>query len=173
MSKAPIIVVDLQTGMFNGIEPLHDADGLTERVRQVLAWARQEGRGIAFVQQNGPAGDQLEPGAPGWPIWPALEQADDEPTFGKTVTNAFSNPSLLNWVKGQSADDVVVIGAATNHCIAATVKGAQALGLGVTVIGDAHSTGGPTAPDIIAEHNDRFAQSGATVMTTRNLPLPR
>lgn len=169
MSQAPVIVVDLQTGMFNGIEPLHDADGLTGRVLYVLDWARRGGRRIAFVQQNGPAGDQLEPGAPGWPIWPALGQADDEPTFGKTVTNAFSNPALVDWVKGQGAGEVVVIGAATNHCIAATIAGAMSLGLRVTVVGDAHSTGGATAPDIIASHNEAFAAAGAAVVTTRDL----
>lgn len=169
MSKAPIIVVDLQTGMFTGSDPLHDAGGLTERVRDVLAWARREGRRIAFVQQNGPAGDQLEPGTPGWPIWPALGQAADEPTFGKTVTNSFSNAELIDWVKGQGAGDVVVIGAATNYCIAATVRGAMDLGLGVTVIADAHGTGGATAPAIIAEHNARFAAAGATLLTTDEL----
>lgn len=54
MSKAPVIVVDLQTGMFNGVvaPPLHDADGLVFRVRQILAWARGGGHKVAFIQQN-------------------------------------------------------------------------------------------------------------------------
>ena len=170
--KAPVIVVDLQTGMFDGrvAPPLHDAEGLVERVRRILAWALETGRGVAFIQQNSPPGDQLAPGAEGWPIWPALGQSADEPTFGKTVENAFASAELRDWVKGLGTGEVIVIGAATNHCVASTVKGALAEGLAVTVVSDAHSTGGrPTAPGIIAEHNAAFAAAGATLVTTDEL----
>ena len=174
-SNAPVIVVDLQTGMFDGrvAPPLHDAEGLVARVRRILAWARETGHDVAFVQQNSPPGDQLAPGAVGWPIWPALGQAADEPTFGKTVENAFSSDELRDWVAAR-ADEVIVIGAATNHCVKSTVAGALAEGLGVTVVADAHSTGGrPTAPGIIAEHNAMFAGAGARVVTTDELTGPR
>ena len=47
---------------------------------------------------------------------------------------------------------------------------AQAEGLQVTVVADAHSTGGrPTAPGIIAEHNAMFATAGARLVTTDEL----
>lgn len=166
--KAPVIVVDLQTGMFDGRvgPPLHDAGGLVERVRKILSWARETGHEVAFIQQNSPPGDQLHPGAEGWPIWPALGQAVDEPTFCKTVENAFKSTELRDWVK-RRADEVIVIGAATNHCVKSTVAGAMAEGLKVTVVSDAHSTGGrPTAPGIIAEHNTMFAAAGARLVTT-------
>ena len=171
-AQAPVIVVDLQTGMFDGrvAPPLHDAEGLVARVRRILAWARATGRGVAFVQQNSPPGDQLAPGAAGWPIWPALGQAADEPTFGKTVENAFSSAQLRDWVTALGSGEVIVIGAATDHCVASTVRGAMAEGLAVTVVADAHSTGGhPTAPAIIATHNAAFAAAGAQVVTTAEL----
>lgn len=114
-------------------------------------------------------GDQLEPGKPGWFIWPALGQADDEPAFGKTVENAFSSAELREWVKGQGVAEVIVIGAATNHCVASTVRGALAEGLQVIVVSDAHSTGGVTAPAIIAEHNLAFAKAGARLVSTEGL----
>jgi nicotinamidase-related amidase len=171
-SRAPVIVVDLQTGMFDGVvaPPVHDADGLVARVRKILAWARGAGHKVAFIQQNSPPGDQLEPGKPGWFIWPALGQADDEPAFGKTVENAFSSAELRDWVTGLGAGEVIVIGAATNHCVASTVRGAMAEGLRVTVVSDAHSTGGGgRAPEIIAEHNAAFAAAGARLVTTDEL----
>jgi nicotinamidase-related amidase len=168
--SAPIVIIDLQTGMFDGIvsPAVHDADGLVARVRSVMDWARRNGRKIAFVQQNSPPGDQLEPGTPGWQIWPALGKAPNDPTFGKSITNAFSNPELVEWVAGQGAE-VILMGAATNHCIAASVGGAMAAGLKVTVVADAHSTGGATAPAIIADHNAAFAAAGAKVVTAAAL----
>jgi nicotinamidase-related amidase len=158
--KAPLIVIDLQTGMFDGVlePPIHDAAGIAARVRAVMEWARRSGRKIAFVRHDGPEGDPLAPGAPGWPVWPALGQAKDEPTFAKSVGDAFSNAALAEWVADQGAGEVVLLGAQTDHCIAATVKGAIAAGLEVTVVSDAHSTSALWRRDGRADH--RPAQCG-------------
>jgi len=171
---AAVIVIDLQTGMFDGVaEPaLHDADALVERARAVLDWARRTRRKVAFVRHDGPAGDSLAPGAPGWPIWPALGQAEHEPTFSKSVGDAFSNVALGRWVAEQSAVEVVLLGAQTDQCIAATVSGAIDAGLTVTVVCDAHSTvswGAETVPQIVERHNAVFAAAGARLVTTQTL----
>ena len=174
MTENVVIVVDLQTGMFDGkLEPpIHDAEAVAERTRSVLAWARRTGRKVAFVRHDGPKGDPLAPGEPGWPVWPALGQAADEPTFAKDVGDAFSNPALGSWVDGAGANGVVLLGAQTDNCIAATVGGALAKGLGVTVVGDAHSTmawGDETVPQIIERHNRQFTEAGADVVSTAEL----
>jgi nicotinamidase-related amidase len=166
---APLIVIDLQTGMFDGaaMPPIHDADGLVARVRALLTWARRGGRKVAFVRHDGPTGEALAPGEPGWPVWAALGQAADEPTFCKTIGDAFSNPDLGAWVADQKADGVVLVGAQTDECVAATTAGALGRGLKVTVVADAHSTwgyGGETADQIIARYNAQFADAGAAVL---------
>ena len=171
---APVIVIDLQTGMFDGAcePPIHDAAGLVLRVRSVLEWARRTGRKLAFIRHDGPAGDSLSPGSPGWPVWPALGQAEDEPTFGKSVGDAFSNPEFGEWVASQDADEVILLGAQTEHCVAATVTGAMQAGLRVTVVSDAHSTwdqANEKAEAIIARRNAAFAKAGAYLVATKSL----
>ncbi|ESY29137.1 cysteine hydrolase [Mesorhizobium sp. M1148] len=171
---APLIVIDLQTNMFDGrVEPpIHDAPGIAERTCSLIDWARREGRKVAFVRHDGPAGDPLAPGEPGWPVWPELGQAKDEPTFSKTVRNAFSNAELGAWVAGQGVGEVVLAGAQTDFCIAGTVEGALAEGFGVTVVSDAHSTldtEGETATEIIARYNADFTDAGVTLVTTKAL----
>ena len=166
---APLIVIDLQTDMFSGVNlpPIHAAAALTERVRALLGWARRNGRKVAFIRHDGPAGDPLAPGEPGWPVWPALGQASDEPTFAKTEGDAFTNAELLAWVSGLGADQVILAGAQTDCCVAATTRGAIARGLKAVVVGDAHSTwgsGGETAEQIIARHNVAFVKEGAEVV---------
>ncbi|MBZ9859835.1 isochorismatase family protein [Mesorhizobium sp. CA12] len=173
-AAAPLIVIDLQTGMFDGRfdPPIHDADTIAERARRLIDWAGRSGRKVAFIRHDGPEGDPLAPGASGWPVWPLLGQAAHEPTFGKTVGNAFSNPELVEWVAGHGAKDVVLLGAQTDFCVAATVKGAFAEGFGVTVVSDAHSTLDSleeNAPDIIARHNKAFAGQGVRMATTAEL----
>lgn len=166
-SKPPVIVIDLQTGMFDGVfeAPIHGADRLVDNVRAVLGWARREGHPVGFVRHDGGAGDPLAPGKPGWAVWPALGQAADEPTFSKSVGDAFSNPALGEWVG--EAGEVILLGAQTDACVAATVKGALERGLAVTVVADAHSTwdyNGQTAPQIIARENAAFEAAGARVV---------
>lgn len=173
-ARAPLIVIDLQTLMFDCVaEPaLHDADGLVERVRAVIAWARAGGRKVAFIRHDGPEGDPLAPGAAGWPVWPALGQAEHEPTFGKSVGNAFSNPELGLWLARQGADEVILLGAQSDYCVAATVKGAIAAGLNATVVSDAHSTwdfGGESAAEIITRQNAAFAAAGASLVAAASL----
>ena len=105
-------------------------------------------------------------------MWPALGQAEDEPTFAKSVDNAFGSAALVEWVAGQGVDEVVLLGAQSDQCVAATVKGAIKAGLKVTVVSDAHSTwgyGGETAEAIIARHNAEFAAAGVNLMTTQSL----
>jgi nicotinamidase-related amidase len=171
---APVIVIDLQTGMFDGVAepPIHDAEGIVARVRAIMDWARREKRPVAFVRHDGPPDDPLAPGAPGWPVWPALGQAEDEPTFAKSVGDAFSNAALAEWIASHGADEVVLLGAQTDACIASTVTGAIKAGLEVTVVADAHSTvtwTSETVPEIIARHNAAFAAAGVNVVTTQSL----
>jgi nicotinamidase-related amidase len=166
-AAAALLVIDLQAGMFDGaaVPPIHDAEGLVTRVRQVIGWARQTGRPVAFIRHDGAAGEPLAPGAPGWPVLAALGQADDEPTFGKTVGNAFSNPALRDWLG--HIRNVVLVGAQSDHCITASTTGALARGLGVTLVADAHSTWGDgteTADQIIHRCNTDLAAAGARLV---------
>ncbi|RUZ80194.1 isochorismatase family protein [Mesorhizobium sp. M7A.F.Ca.US.006.01.1.1] len=172
--NAPLIVIDLQTGMFDGVHepPIHDAPDIVERTKAVIDWARRGGRKVAFIRHDGPEGDPLAPDEPGWPVWPALGQAADEPTFAKSVRDAFSNPAFGDWVAGQGAGAVVLLGAQTDFCVAATVKGAIARGLGVTVVSDAHSTldnASESAEQVIIRHNGEFAEAGVNLVTTKAL----
>jgi nicotinamidase-related amidase len=172
--RAAVLVVDLQTGLIDGVAepPIHDAEGVIARAKSVIAWARRAGRPVAFVRHDGPPGDSLAPGAAGWPVWPALGQAADEPTFSKSVGDAFSQPALGDWIDAQGAGELILLGAQSDHCVAATLGGALARGLQVTVVGDAHSTcdfGGETAAAIIARQNQAFEAAGAKVVTAAAL----
>ena len=168
---AAVLVIDLQTGMFDGVavQPIYDADALVDRVRQVIAWARRTGRRVAFIRHDAATGEALAPGAPGWPVLRALGQAGDEPTFGKSVGDAFSNADIVKWIAQLGAPEVVIVGAQSDHCVTATLHGAKACGLDVTVAADAHSTwgaGDETAAQIIQRCNAAFAAAGASVWPT-------
>ncbi|TIX36366.1 MAG: isochorismatase family protein, partial [Mesorhizobium sp.] len=67
---------------------------------------------------------------------------------------------------------VILLGAQSDFCVAATLKGAKARGLGVTVVSDAHSTldtPAESAAAIIARHNAAFEEAGAKLATAATL----
>jgi nicotinamidase-related amidase len=160
-----VIVIDLQKGMFEP-NPVFGAQELTERVRSVIDWARQVGHRLCFIRHDSDEKDDpLRPGGPGWEVWSALGQRPSEPTFSKSVGDAFSQPLLVEWLK--PARHVVLLGAQSEYCVAATTSGALGRGLSVTVVEDAHSTWpsqGRSAEEIIAEQNQNFAKLGAHVV---------
>ncbi len=169
MSEKPaaLLVIDLQTAMFAGrqIPPIFGADRLAGVVRDLVAGARRAGAPIAFIRHDGdPPGHPLAPGTPGWPIWPDLSQSEADPVFAKTLGDAFSNPELGAWVRNRGCHRVILCGAQSDFCVAATLSGALEAGLEVVVVSDAHSTwdsGGRTAPEIIASQNALFETLGA------------
>jgi nicotinamidase-related amidase len=173
-NTAAVIVIDLQSGMFDGsqLPPIRNADTLIQRSRSVIEWARRSGRPVAFIRHDAAAGEALEPNTSGWHILPALARAEDEPIFSKRVANAFSQPALVDWLARLGVTKVILVGAQTDECVTATVNGARSRGLAVTVVGDAHSTwdiGDETADQIIARHNIGFSAAGAEVTSTEAL----
>jgi nicotinamidase-related amidase len=95
-----------------------------------------------------------------------------EPTFGKAIGDAFSNPDLAEWLARQNADEIMLIGAQTNFCIAATLNGAIEAGLKVTIVSDGHSTvdlPDENAERIILRYNTQFAEAGARLVKTADV----
>jgi nicotinamidase-related amidase len=169
-----VIVIDLQTGMMDGVAfpALHDCEKIIANTNRLSDWARARGEPVAYVRHDGEQGDALERGAPGWPIHPAVAPKDGEPIFEKTVGDAFEETDLAGWLRERGVGEVILLGAATDQCVNATCRGALARGFTVTVAGDAHSTcdwNGETAAEIIARHNALFESLGARVATVDEL----
>jgi nicotinamidase-related amidase len=167
--KRALLVIDLQTGMR---DELVDHQQLIAHAKALIAWARNSDTPVAFVRHDGPPGDGLAPGAPGWPVDPALGQIAQEPTFSKSVGDAFSRPELEAWLRANDVDELILAGAQTDQCVKATLGGALRCGFAVTVAADAHGTcdwNGETAPQIIARHNAMFVDQGARLATTAQI----
>lgn len=169
-----ILVIDMQEGMFDGLvfPPIYDSGGLEARAQRVLVWARRTQKPVAFIRHDASSGQVLAPGAPGWALRSTLGPEEDEPVFSKSLGDAFSQPALCEWAQDLGVKRVLLLGAQTDQCVAATLTGALERGMAVTVISDGHSTwasNGETAADIIARYNELFVQAGATVVSAEAL----
>jgi nicotinamidase-related amidase len=171
---AALILVDLQAGAFDGLQipAVHGADRLQSRVGALLEAARSARIPVVHIQHCARAGEVFAEGAPGWPIFPPLGPNGAEPVVQKRASNAFEGTDLDATLRRLGARRLVVAGIQTEHCVAATCRGALRLGYAVHLASDAHSTwpdAGRSAEEIMARESAALEVAGATLRSTDDL----
>jgi nicotinamidase-related amidase len=154
-----LLIIDAQVNMF-GPEAAYDAPALRRRLQHLADAARDANVPVIFVRNNGSDGDPDVPNTPGWHIDPALAAADGtEPVIDKWASNSFEGTRLAEELRVLGVDHVAIAGLQSDYCVSATVRGAIAEGLQVTLVRDAHSTydGDQPAAQIIEAVNDQLS----------------
>jgi len=154
--KTALLVVDAQTGNFEGPEPIYQAAQLLAKLGSLVEQARASQIPIVYIQHGGGPGAVDEPGTPGWEIHPTIAPRPEDIIVQKRYPDAFQETALQAELKARDIEQVVIAGLQTEYCIDTTCRRAFSLGYQVTLSQDAHSTWdgeGLAAPQIIAHHN--------------------
>ena len=147
-----LVIVDVQTGLVDGANPVYRLDALLENISTLIAQARSTGTPIIYIQDN----DVDEIGSPGWQIHPTIAPQAGDLVIRKPETDAFYGTTLQQELEARGLEHLIVVGCKSEVCIDATCRKATDLGYHVTLVSDAHSTTDNavlTAPQIIAYHN--------------------
>ena len=168
--RAALLVIDLQTAVFDdpAMPPVFDAATLLENAQALVDAARAGGVPVIYVQHCGRAGDEFEEGRRGWQIYEPLAPRPGEPIVRKRQSDAFEGTQLHEVLESLSVESLVVTGAQSEHCVAATCRRAAQLAYEVILASDGHSTWPTetrTAAEIIAEQNTAL---GAGLVTLRS-----
>lgn len=151
-----LLIIDAQVAMFAEPEPAFQSERLLATLAELIARARAARVPVIFVQHDGDEDDPLKPGAPGWPIHPAIAPAEGEPIVRKQHPDAFQGTSLQSILEDWDIRHLVVAGLQTEYCVDTTCRRAYSLGYEVTLARDAHGTWDTDAlkaGQIIAHHN--------------------
>ena len=103
---------------------------------------------------------------------PPLGPEGSEPVVQKRASDAFEGTDLHARLQGIGARGVVVAGIQTEHCVAATCRGALRLGYTVHLAEDGHSTWPDeprSADDIMAAESAALKADGVTLHSTEHL----
>ena len=147
-----LLIVDVQTGLVAGMEPVYQLDALLENIATLITQARTTSMPIIYIQDN----DVDEIGSPGWQIHPAIAPKEGDLVIRKPETDAFYSTTLQQEMQARGIAHLIVVGCKSEVCIDATCRRAVNLGYNVTLVSDAHSTtDNPvlTAQQTIAYHN--------------------
>lgn len=138
MSTTALLIIDVQQALID--EGPADPDAFLGRVSTLLAEARAQGVAVVFIQHDGPAGDTLFPGEPGWEIHPAVRPLAGETVFRKRYNSAFQDTPLQGWLQARGIGRLVVVGMQTEYCVDASLKSALERGYKVTMPEGGHTT---------------------------------
>jgi nicotinamidase-related amidase len=143
MSKRAILVVDLQNDYWpTGKWPLDNVEAAAANAARVIDKARAAGEPVIHIRHEFAGADApfFAPGTDGAAINPAVAPAGDEVVVLKHYPSAFRETPLRQMLDEQGVEEVVVVGAMSHMCIAATGRAASDHGYKTSVVHDACAT---------------------------------
>ncbi len=139
---------------------------LVERIAQLVAAAHRARVPVIAIQQTGPVGSPFDPADPGWRPDPRLCLADTDLRISKSATDSFFGTELGDVLSERHITTLVVVGAATDFCVDATVRAAVSREFNVDLVSDGHAPAAKGDPDaqltpeqIVAHHNRVLSQA--------------
>ncbi|CAI8692682.1 cysteine hydrolase [Burkholderia pyrrocinia] len=175
MSEAPspkraLLVVDMQVGLFHGLDRPHDGDRVLANINRLIGRAHEAGAPVFAVRHTGPAGSPIAPGSPLTALLPelAIDPARDT-VFDKTRPSCFAGTRLAEWLRAANIGELVVTGMKTQYCVDTTCRAAADLGFRAVLVADAHTcmdTPALSAERIVAHHNATLDGPFAMLTTT-------
>ena len=145
--KGALVVVDVQVGVVDGA---WEADRVVGNVARAVERAREAGVPVVWVQHQD---EELVPETPAWQWVPELVPADGEALVPKEFNSSFEQTTLEDELEKLGVSHLAVAGAATNWCIRATAYAALERGYDLTLVADAHTTGGDSAESVVDDLN--------------------
>jgi nicotinamidase-related amidase len=149
-----LLVIDVQQAL---VEGAYQEREVLDRIGALLAAARAASVPVIYLQhEENEASGPLNRGAAGWQIHAAVTPCEGELVIAKRACDSFYETPLQNELDARGIKRIVVTGLMTEYCVDTTCRQATSLGYDVTLVEDAHTTGGNeimTAAQTIAHHN--------------------
>ena len=141
--KQGLILVDIQNDYFEGGSmTLRGMDEASNNARRILDRFRSDGAPLFHIQHLSirPGASFFIPGTEGAEIHESVKPAEGEIVVEKHFPNSFRDTPLLEKLKSEDVEEVVICGAMSHMCIDATTRAAFDLGFRCVVIDDACAT---------------------------------
>ena len=176
MPKTALLVIDIQRGAFDGARcPVIDrAAELVANASALVAAARAAGSPVVFIQHLDEPGGAFEQDTPHGEFHADVAPRPGEAVIRKRASSAFENTELAATLHGLDAQQLVLCGLQSEFCVCNTSKAALALGYGVRLAADGHSTwpsGGRSSEAISAGVNAELHALGAVLASTASLAV--
>lgn len=166
MMKQALMIVDMQEAFFNHPENfLYQSDLVVNNINGLIEQARQKDIPVIFIQHTTQdEQDEFFEGSDDWQIHKGLLRSPADKLIQKTRWDAFYQTELLDYLKANGIEQLIIAGAQTEFCLDTTIRAAYSLGFQNNILyKNTQSTISSTilkADEIIRHHesiwNNRF-----------------
>lgn len=133
-----LIVIDVQEGFFSDPDyPVYNENNLINNINQLIDFFRKQDKPIIFVRH---IDEDLVRGTKPWEVYSKIHTKPDDIYVDKTTPDSFFKTDLLNVLKTNNINSIVIVGLQTEYCIDATCKSAFGKEFQTVLVSDAHST---------------------------------
>ncbi|MEV0245768.1 isochorismatase family protein [Nocardia sp. NPDC050712] len=147
LAEATVVLIDFQNTYRTGVMALTGAEEALAAGARLLAAARELGRPIVHIVNDGGEGTPYDIRAEIGSISAEVAPRAGEPVVVKQVPNAFFGTELEQTLKDLGAGpELVLAGFMTHMCVTFTAQGAFNLGYRPTVVAEATATRALPAP---------------------------
>ncbi|MHA6529371.1 cysteine hydrolase family protein [Paenibacillus sp. BAC0078] len=150
-----LIIIDAQQELIDGNQEesaVFNKEQLIKNINKVIRKAQEADVEVVFVRDL----DVAEGQGAGFQVHNEINVPAEAKVFDKLATNSFHGTGLLQYLKDQQVEHVVIMGCKTQYCIDTAVRTATVSNMDVTLVGDGHSTTDNdvlSAEQIIKHHN--------------------
>lgn len=153
--KTALLIVDIQDFYFPGDGPgLVNAEEASLVAKEILQEFRNENQLIIHVRHQS---------SKGFKIHKNVKPKANEKVISKEEVNSFQGTDLLEYLKRQNVNRLVVIGMQTQMCLEAAVRAGHDYGFECVVVGDACATRDLKFGDQVIKAADVHASTLATI----------
>ncbi len=166
--KSAILVIDVQTKMFDSEPRPFEADEVVKKINHVTALARSANIPVFLIQHEIPG--HLDFNSIGWQLQKDLLVEKSDIQVRKTAGDSFLHTDLEGKLISLEIDNLIICGYASEFCIDNTTRRATGLGYTVQLVSDAHTT--HEKPHLsakkIREHHNLTLSMGPTITAMRS-----
>lgn len=179
--KKALIVIDIQNDYFKGgAMELVGSDEAAANAEKVIEDFRKNNLPVVYIQHISEykGATFFLPNTDGNKINDAVKPSSKDKIIIKHYPNSFRETELLEYLKKNKVDELVIVGMMTHMCVEATTRAANDLGFKCTLISDACATRdvefeGVTVPAKYVQAAYLSALNGAyaTIIKTQDFSL--
>ncbi len=133
-----LLIIDTQKLITNSA--LYNFEEFRSNIKKLIRTAHENSVEIIYVRHDDGSDAALTKGTDGFEIFEEFAPIGDELIYDKTVNSAFRNTGLLEYLKEQGENQVMIVGLQTDYCIDASVKAAFEHGFEVIVPENCNTT---------------------------------
>jgi nicotinamidase-related amidase len=119
--KLALIVIDMQKACY--VSGKESMDNAVICINEAVGLFRSKGLPVIWVQNENKA-KRIVPGSVGFEMIDALKPGEGDKKICKTYLNSFIKTDLLEYLRFQSVDTLIVTGYAAEYCVLSTCRGA-------------------------------------------------